>query len=258
MGHEISWIDGEDPRMVEAFEHARETFRFFWREMTWEQRRIVPGLQMAAVKLTFTEEVRPGLLGGLRGKKKAKQTLVEHMWIEDVRFDGTTVSGTLLNDPHDLRSVRAGDAVSAGMDRLADWMYVIDGVAYGGFTVDVIRQGMSDEERAQHDDAWGLDFGEPGEVELTPFDDDEAEHPMSANMGPSLAEAIDGNPSLLEAGEDGSTMLHDMALGGSAAGVDVLLAKGADPAARRADGKTPADLAELMGWTELAQRLRVH
>ena len=258
MGQDISWVDGEDPQMVDAFARARETFRFFWREMTWEYRRIVPGVEMAAVKLTFAEEYTPGLLGGLFGKKKEKQVRVEHMWISDVRFDGTTVSGTLLNDPHDLRSVRAGDAVSAGMDRLADWMYVREGIVFGGFTVDVIRQGMSDGERAQHDDAWGLDFGPPGEVALTPFDDDEAEHPMSANMAPTLAEEIDGNPSLLAPGEDGSTMLHDMALGGSAAIIEVLLAKGADPAARRADGKTPADLAEAMGWTALAQRLRVH
>ena len=44
------------------------------------------------------------------------------------------------------------------------------------------------------------------------------------------------------------------ALGGSAASVEVLLAKGADPGARRADGKTPADLAEAVGWAQGAAR----
>jgi uncharacterized protein YegJ (DUF2314 family) len=257
MSNAISWIEGEDPQMLEAFARARATFRFFWREMTWEARRIVPGLEMAAVKLTFTEEVAPGLLGGLFGKKKAPQTKVEHMWVSDVEFDGTTLTGVLLNDPHELQSVRAGDSVSSGLDRLADWMYVIAPFVYGGFTVDVIRRGMSEADRAEHDAAWGLDFGSPGEVTLTPFDDDDAEHPMSANMAPKLGEAIDGDPSLLAPAADGSTLLHDMALGGSAASVEVLLAKGADPAVRRADGKTAADLAEAMGWSTLAQRLRL-
>jgi len=258
MSDHIAWVDGESPEMLEAFALARSTFRFFWREMTWEQRRIVPGVEMAALKLTFSEVVAPGVVDGPTDKKQEPRTVVEQMWINDVEFDGTTITGTLLNHPNALRSVVAGDRVTAGMERLADWLYVVGGVAHGGFTIDVIRQGMSDSERAGHDAAWGIDFGEPGTVALTPYEDDDAEHPMSANMAPKLAEAVDADPSFLAPREDGSTMLHDMALGGSAASVEVLLAKGADPGARRADGKTPADLAEAVGWAALADRLRVH
>lgn len=130
--------------------------------------------------------------------------------------------------------------------------------SFGSPRPDPIRQGLSDPERAAHDEAWGIDFGEPGTIALTPFEDNDAEHPMSANMAPKLGEAIDADPTFLAPRADGATMLHDMALGGSAASVEVSLAKGADPAARRADGKTAADLAEAMGWAELAQRLRVH
>lgn len=254
----INWIDGDDHEMAEACARARATFRFFWREMTWEMRRIIPGLELAVVKLAFSEERKPGLLRGLFGGGKSGEPIVEHMWISDVQFDGVTVRGTLLNDPHELRSVSAGDSVIAPFEQVTDWMYVMRDEVYGGFTIDVVRGEMPDDARAQHDDAWGLNFGSVGDVPYTPFEDDETEHPMSINMGSKFAEAIAANPEMITQGDAGGTMLHDMALGGSETIVEALLAAGADPMAERADGKTPADLAELVGWTTLARRLRIH
>ncbi len=258
MTDDISWIDGDDPDMADACARARATFRFFWREMTWEMRRIIPGLELAAVKLAFSEAPKPGLLRGLFGGGKAREPIVEHMWISDVQFDGVTVRGTLLNDPHELRSVSAGDTVVAPFARITDWMYVMRGEVYGGFTIDVVRSGMSDDARAQHDAAWGLNFGAVGDVAYTPFEDDETEHPMSINMGSKFTDTIAANPEMMAQGDAGGTMLHDMALGGSETIVEALLAAGADPMAERTDGRTPADLAELIGWTTLARRLRIH
>ena len=37
----------DDPEMQRAYENARATFRYFWREISWERRRIVPGLDLA-------------------------------------------------------------------------------------------------------------------------------------------------------------------------------------------------------------------
>jgi uncharacterized protein YegJ (DUF2314 family) len=54
-----------------AAERARASFKYFWRELSWERRRIVPGFDNACVKVAFAD----------RGA-------VEHMWICDVDFDG--------------------------------------------------------------------------------------------------------------------------------------------------------------------------
>ena len=72
---------GEDAEMEQAAAKARQTFRFFWREMAWEQRRIVPGLELAAVKGAFSDplEIRAENPGGFE---------VEHMWLLEVDFDG--------------------------------------------------------------------------------------------------------------------------------------------------------------------------
>ena len=53
-------FDGGDPEMQHAYENARNTFRYFWREMAWERRRIVPALDMACVKAPFSDGEQAG------------------------------------------------------------------------------------------------------------------------------------------------------------------------------------------------------
>lgn len=38
----VFYADGEDAAMLEAFKRARESFRYFWRELYWENHRIIP------------------------------------------------------------------------------------------------------------------------------------------------------------------------------------------------------------------------
>src|SRR3954464_3104874 len=149
-------FDGDDPDMKRAHRRARETFRYFWREVAWERRRIIPGLGLAAVKGPFFDGTPedPGY--------------VEHMWVNDVDFDGRRVRGTLLNQPNEVTSVAMGDKVKVRLKTLSDWMYTIAGEVYGGYTVQLLRSRMGKRERQEHDDAWGLDFGDPDEVPLVP------------------------------------------------------------------------------------------
>ena len=46
----------ESPEMILAFESAISTFKYFWRELYWEYRRIVPALELAYVKCAFIQE----------------------------------------------------------------------------------------------------------------------------------------------------------------------------------------------------------
>jgi len=48
-------FDDADPEMQQAYENARGSFRYFWRELSWERRRIVPGLDLACVKAPFSD-----------------------------------------------------------------------------------------------------------------------------------------------------------------------------------------------------------
>ncbi|WP_409994540.1 DUF2314 domain-containing protein [Rhodopirellula sp. MGV] len=266
----------DDPQMEAAAQKARHSFRFFWREMSWERRRIVPALELAAVKGTFSDppEMRTEPSDGPE---------VEHMWLIDIDFDGREVEGTLINSPMALKSVKEGDRVKIRGKQIFDWMYVVGGEVYGGFTVDVLRSRMSKGERKEHDNAWGYDFGEVGTINLVPPDylGDAAsakkglfsfgktkptpqdygkvaamEHPMSINMRSSLAESIDENPEMMRQADDhGYTFLEQLALAGSLDGVEVCLEKGFDPKHEAPNGMTAYRLAKSLGWKKVMERL---
>lgn len=210
----INFADGDDPEMAQASEEARASFRYFWRELAWERRRIIPALELSAVKVAFWD-------GGSAEPPRAtgSEPAVEHMWVGDIDFDGRLVRGRLLNDPRWLRSVRAGHAVEVPLARVEDWMYAMSGRVYGGFTVNLLRRRMSRAERREHDDAWGLDFGAPEVVLVPPTKGGlfrkstptapDAEHPMSENMVESLRQALVKDPGMVhEKDERGWTLLH--------------------------------------------------
>lgn len=273
MSSPVFKFDGEDPRMLQAYADARRSFRYFWRELSWERRRIVPGLDLAMVKLPFTD-----------GPRTDGQPSCEHMWAGDVRFDGVTVRATLANQPNWVTSVKKGDDVAVPLAALSDWLAVCDGRAWGGHTVQAMRRTMTARERKSHDDAWGLDFGDPAQVRLEPpakpnrptqssgffarlfggatkaeappaaaesevFRD----HPMGVNMLPKLEEFLRNDPTAaIRPDDEGWTMLHREALAGNLGVVKLLLQHGADASAKLPDGRTAAVLARQIGWDAIA------
>lgn len=94
-------MEGESEDFRVAVASAQRTFRFFWREMSWERRRIVKALDLAAVKVSFTTD-----------SADPDSPSVENMWVTDVDFDGLTLSGILMNEPVWVSSINAGDPVS--------------------------------------------------------------------------------------------------------------------------------------------------
>ena len=87
----------------------------------------------------------------------------------------------------------------------------------------------------------------------------DAEHPMAINMAESLAKFLKEDPdNATSADDDGLTMLHSLAMAGTAIGVKTLLKHGADPSAKTNKGKTAFDLAKTLGWKQVAQVLKQH
>jgi uncharacterized protein YegJ (DUF2314 family) len=252
----VFMFDGNDPEMFEAYEQARATFKYFWREIAWERRRIVPALGVAAVKAPFSDDEDSEPTG--------ENPKVEQMWLGEIDFDGRAVSGVLLNSPNWLKTVKQGDSARMHLADITDWMYGISGEIYGAYTVNLMRSRMDKRQRKEHDTAWGMNFGDPKSIRIVPQkkhwfgkrDGELEEHPMSENMAPSFKEELLSNPALAHSKDDkGWTFLHHQALAGSTATVRVLLEAGADPKALTDHGMTPLQLAKSLGWDKVVSLL---
>lgn len=230
---------GDDQELVLAFEKARKSLQSFWHQVSLDFNRIVPALEMACLKVQFSDEPN---------KSDSK---VEHMWVNQIDFDGLFFSGVLLNSPNDLKKYKSGDNVNFPRSQITDWLCVIDQKVYGGFTIQLIRSRMSNQERAQFDAAWGLNFPPP-ETVLIPEHNDTFEN----NLAGLLAEEIKKDSSIVNrVFAEGRTLLHLSALYGRLPSVDLLLRSGADKQIKCSRGWTAADYATSFEWKEILHLL---
>ncbi|CAM1360541.1 DUF2314 domain-containing protein [Tenacibaculum xiamenense] len=240
----------QDDLMKQASLDAQKNFKYFWRELYWEYRRIVPGHDFAMVKVPFQQKF-----------PREREPLVEHMWVNNIAFDGEVITGELVNQPNRLTNVDKGDIITRKIDEIGDWMISIQGKTYGGFTIQVMRSGMNDQEREHHDNTWGLDFGDYNEVLLVHKQKENpenlVEHPMSKNMVEKMREFLKENPEELTIiDENGLSLLHKEAIAGNRTTIEILLELGADKTVKSTAGKTALEYAEAMGWEHLLEVLK--
>ena len=137
-------VQSDDTEMLAAMQTARDRFPEFWREVSQDYKRVIPALGGSMVKAFFHDP--------------AEAQSGEHMWVSEVEYDGTTITGVLADRPRHVRSVRTGEQVSFPLERLSDWFYVDDDKAVGAFTVRLLRTRMTDEERREHDSHYPFHF----------------------------------------------------------------------------------------------------
>jgi len=260
------FTDGTDPKMIEAYKNAQKTFKYFWRELSWEYRRIIPALNLACVKASFSEK-----------DPETGKDIVEHMWINEIDFNGDTVKGHLINEPNNLTGIKAGDYFEIPLNEISDWLFATTPTvkkrkglsklfssseesvpkAYGGFTIQKMRADMqSDAEREEHDGYWGLDFGDFNHIEVVHEQSEKPEnlieHPMSKNMKDDFVQFLKNYPNeLTNVDDEGLSILHRETIAGNLSSVEVLIASGADRNLKTNTGKTALDYAKQMNWEHL-------
>lgn len=144
MSDSVIPVQADDPQLEAAMKDAREHFPEFWRVISADYKRVIPVYECALVKAYFFDSDAPN--SG------------EHMWVQDVEYDGKMITGTLVDTPVHVQSVKSGQEVSFPLTRLSDWLYVEDGKAVGAFTVKVLRKRMSVKERNAHDNHYPFSF----------------------------------------------------------------------------------------------------
>jgi uncharacterized protein YegJ (DUF2314 family) len=85
---------------------------------------------------------------------KAKFTagdVVEHIWVADLRYDGSVFHGVIANDPESIPGLRFKQPVEIQLEQISDWMFVQDGKLVGGYTSRVLRKRMTAQQRRELD-----------------------------------------------------------------------------------------------------------
>jgi len=146
--------------------------------------------------------------------------------------------------------------VEVPLDQISDWLFTSAGKTYGGFTIQALRSGMEEQERKEHDEAWGLDFGDYNDISIVfeqkKHPENLVEHPMSINMRDKLAAFISEHPEQLSNADDaGYTILHREAVAGNRSSVEVLLQLGADKEVKTGKGDSALVLAKQVGWEQI-------
>ena len=144
MSDSILFVEAGDPQMEAAMKQAREHFSDFWSVVSQDHKRVIPFYADAMVKAYFFDPDAP--------------QSGELVWVQDVVYDGKTITGTSVDTPVSIRSGKAGQHVSLPLNRLSDWLYVEDGMAMGVYTVKLLRTRMSAEERQAHDSHYPFRF----------------------------------------------------------------------------------------------------
>lgn len=80
----------------------------------------------------------------------------EHMWLDDLSFAENQFEGVLANEPVYVHSLHMGDHVTVDISDVTDWMIIEDDHLLGGFTIHVLRNQMTERERQQFDDQFGI------------------------------------------------------------------------------------------------------
>jgi len=123
-----------------ASQQARDSFTSFTRQF----RQPDPACSIFIVKAFYPDPKIPG--GG------------EHLWLTVHLVSDSSATGVITSRPMFITTVKAHDTVEIQLPQLSDWLYVRDGRAVGGYTVQLLRSRMTAEQRAQHDSAYPFSF----------------------------------------------------------------------------------------------------
>ena len=76
--------------------------------------------------------------------------------IRNLKYENGKYIGIVGNLPEKLKSVKLDDTVEIERKDITDWMYIINSKLYGGYTVRLLRNRMTESERQKFDSENGL------------------------------------------------------------------------------------------------------
>jgi uncharacterized protein YegJ (DUF2314 family) len=129
---DLVFVDEKDKEMNAAMEKARKSVDDFIKAFQKPKK----GQSDFGIKVGITD-----------GKQ------VEHFWVAVTKFDGKQFEGTINNEPALVKTIKEGEAVTVEKGKISDWMFVENKKLVGGYTVRVLRNRLTPEERKALDES---------------------------------------------------------------------------------------------------------
>ena len=90
-------------------------------------------------------------------KKFEENGNIEHIWIGNIqKIESGKYIGVIDNLPEKIKSVKLGDTVQIEKKEISDWMYIKKSELHGGYTIRLLRERMTEEERKKFDAESGM------------------------------------------------------------------------------------------------------
>ena len=131
-------VENDNAKMNEAIEKAKNSFQEFTTALESDN----PDFDFFALKQKFETSD-----GGS-----------EHIWIQDIQLIYSDFIGIVGNEPVYTNAIELGDTITVDPSKITDWMYYENNLIVGGYTIRVLRDSLSEEEKAQFDAENGLLF----------------------------------------------------------------------------------------------------
>ncbi|OXB16261.1 YegJ family protein [Flavobacterium reichenbachii] len=80
----------------------------------------------------------------------------EHMWINGLFKKNEDYFGIVDNLPEITQEVKQGDTIKINAAKVSDWMYLDKDELKGGYTIKLLRNRMSEDERIEFDKTSGM------------------------------------------------------------------------------------------------------
>lgn len=124
--YNVYQINSDDKEMNEAIERARKSIDDFISRLN----SYAGGGENFELKARFEEN----------GEN-------EHLWLKNLSYENGFFKGVIANNPVILREYTYGQDVFVPLKDVTDWMIIDNGVMKGGYTIKVLLNNMSEEER---------------------------------------------------------------------------------------------------------------
>lgn len=84
----------------------------------------------------------------------------EHLWVDHVSYNHAQFTGILANEPVYVEGYHLGDTIVVESKNVSDWMIIENNQVYGGFTLYVLMEYMTEAEKADFLSESGFYFGD--------------------------------------------------------------------------------------------------